>query len=226
VKSTQLQFKKSAQICENNPNPHKSVKTFLQSLSISFSGSLPMGIMNMAALQVSISQGVDHAIAFALAAIGMEGIIMFGTGRLSDTIANDPRLIRWLNRVGAALLFMIGCLFCYKVWAMDEVAKTTQSIDLPGWQYGIWLRLLNPTAILFWLGIHLALTGQKAVKHSKSHLLKFAAGGMTGTLGAYSVYIFLAHQLEGFLRPWSNFINLLLGILCLLAAFYKWRERN
>jgi threonine/homoserine/homoserine lactone efflux protein len=202
------------------------MRTFLKSLSISFSGSLPMGIMNMAALQVSISQGVGQAIAFAVSAIGIEGIIMFGTGRLSDTIANDLRLMRWLNIVGAVLLFIIGCLFCYKVWAMGEVAQSTQSIDLPGWQYGIWLRLLNPTAILFWLGIHLALTGQKAEKQSNSHLVKFAVGGMIGTMGAYSVYIFLAHQLEGFLRPWSNFINLLLGILCLLAAFYKWRERN
>ncbi len=185
-----------------------------------------MGIMNMAALQVSLTQGIREAIGFALAAGAFEGLMIYGTGYLGASLLSQPKLLRSINVISATLLFFIGCLFCYKVWATSQINQISQLPDLPGWQYGIWLRLLNPIAVLFWLGVHLALADGKGEPPNRSRLVIFAVGGIIGTLSAYAIYILLAHQLDSYLKPWSSKINLVLGIFCFAAATYKWREKS
>jgi threonine/homoserine/homoserine lactone efflux protein len=234
-------------------SPLHPMRTLLKALGISFTGSLPVGIMNMAALQVSITQGIDEAIGFAAAAISIEGLVMFGTGWFAEQLQAWPKAMRSIDRIGAMLLGVIGCMFFARAWYASGVASgvasadPTNNIEMAGWQYGIWLRLLNPTAILFWLGIHLALAdGQSGGKidpmsedqgsigplvesqgtstRAWKRLVLFAVGGMMGTFGAYSVYIGLAHQLHDFLKPFSTAINVVLGLMCFAAVAWKMKQ--
>jgi threonine/homoserine/homoserine lactone efflux protein len=196
------------------------MRTILKMIGLSFSGSLPIGIMNMAALQVSLTQGVPDALAFSATAICIEGCIMAWTGRLAQRFSMESGNIQLIKKLTLGLLVALGCFFVFK--AMTQAPVTAQSVqnEIPGWQYGITLRFLNPTAIIFWLGVHLAL-GQSTERGS-GYLVKFAVGGMIGTLCAYSVYIFSAHSLEAYLRPLSSKINVLLAILCFLGAIWRW----
>jgi threonine/homoserine/homoserine lactone efflux protein len=196
------------------------MRTIFKMIGLSFSGSLPIGIMNMAALQVSLTQGVPDALAFSATAICIEGTVMAGTGLLAQRFSMESGNIQRIKKLTLALLVLLGCFFLFK--AMTQAATTAQAAqtEMPGWQYGIWLRLLNPTAIIFWLGVHLAM-GQ-STERGWSYLVKFAVGGMIGTLCAYSVYIFSAHSLDVYLRPLSSKINLLLACLCFIGAIWRW----
>jgi threonine/homoserine/homoserine lactone efflux protein len=220
----------SSMLCATySPSQSVTIRTLLKILGLSFSGSLPIGIMNMAALQVSLDQGVAEAYGFSCSAIGIEGMIMVLTGLMAIKLQENPKWIRAIDFSTIGLLILLGIFFSYKGLIQHTIAiqSAPQQIaqTMPGWQYGITLRFLNPTAIIFWLGVHLALS-QGDQKEEQYRLVQFAVGGMIGTMCAYSVYILSAHSLETYLRPLSSKINLLLALLCFLGVIWRIREQK
>lgn len=199
--------------------------TLLKALGISFIGSLPVGIMNMSALQVTLAQGEAQGLAFSACAILIEGVIMFTTGVLAQKLTKENKRMRQMGQVTMLLLFCLGIFFLSRAMSPAAVLqKTGASTDMPGWLYGISLRLLNPTAIIYWFGVHMAMSQGKQLE--QWYFQKFAVGGMIGTFCAYSVYIFSARWLGGFLAPMSAKINILLAILCFLGIIWQWRNRE
>jgi threonine/homoserine/homoserine lactone efflux protein len=200
------------------------MRSLVRGFGISISGSLPVGIMNMAALQVSLEQGITEAIGFALTAVLIEGVIITVTGNFGEWINAKANIMKHIEWSGIVLLILIGLYFLSKAILPAATQQINQTSVLPGWQYGAWLRIINPTALLFWLGVHITLAGQKSEGARPLRVPIFAVGGMIGTLTAYGVYIGMAEQLSNFLRPFSVWLNVILGVFCILAGI--WRLKN
>ena len=63
---------------------------------ISFLGTLPLGTLNVAAMQISVSDGIRPALYFSLGALLVEIIYVRISLVAMDWVQRQQRLFRWL----------------------------------------------------------------------------------------------------------------------------------
>ena len=71
----------------------KILRVFLMGLMISFLGSLPLGTLNIAAMQLAISDGVQQAILFSLGSLSAEVVYVRLSLIAMDWVRKQQRLL-------------------------------------------------------------------------------------------------------------------------------------
>src|SRR5687767_9660491 len=75
----------------------KLLRVFVTGLFISFLGTLPLGTLNLASMQISISDGIRPAIYFALGALLVEVVYVRISLVAMDWVRRRKKLFRWLE---------------------------------------------------------------------------------------------------------------------------------
>src|ERR1700712_3944800 len=91
----------------------KLVKIFAWGLLISFLGSLPLGTLNVAAMQLGIQESIKAAILFSFGSLLVEMIYVRGSLIGIDWIRKQERLMRameWIS-LGIVLALAIGSFY-------------------------------------------------------------------------------------------------------------------
>jgi threonine/homoserine/homoserine lactone efflux protein len=120
--------------------------------AISLLGTLPLGTLNIAAMQVSISEGVRQGIYFSLGVALVEVLYV----RLSVVgISWIMKNARWLKYLEWAAVCIVLALAFGSFWAAfhptAEKSFLLQS-KLPVFLLGVSLSAINPMQIPFWFG--------------------------------------------------------------------------
>ena len=82
----------------------KLLRIFVTGLFISFLGTLPLGTLNIAAMQISISDGIRPAIYFALGALLVEVIYVRISLVAMDWVRKRKKLFRFLEWFTVAIV--------------------------------------------------------------------------------------------------------------------------
>lgn len=185
---------------------------FLWGILISFLGSLPPGVLNITATQITAEKGQQAAVIFASGSALAEAVIVrFALTGIKHIIIRR-RLLQVLELMTAGLLLAmtVGCFIAAS--RMGGIANILPAYHLPHFVTGILLTIINPLHIPFWLGWTSVLMDKQVLSPVPMEYNWYIAGTGLGTFCGFLAFIFTGPFL--FKAFESNQF-----IICLIAGF-------
>lgn len=157
---------------------------------VSFLGSLPLGTLNIAAMQISVSDGIEAAMWFSLGSL----LVEIGYVRLSlvamDWIRKQEKIFRVLEWVTLLIVLALAVSSFYAAMHPGEQKNVVLSSALPKFLLGAFMCAVNPVQIPFWFGWSTILFTKKILLPRNDHYNSYIIGIGLGTFIGNCVFIF------------------------------------
>lgn len=178
---------------------------------ISLLGTLPLGTLNIAAMQVSISEGIMEGIYFALGVAMVEVLYV----RLSvvgiSWIMKNAKLLRYMEWAAVMIVIALAAGSFWAALQPSEEKSFLLKTNLPNFLLGVSLSAINPMQIPFWFGWTTVLFS-KGVLHDRSSFYNaYTIGIGLGTLLGLMIFVFGGPYLVKALNAGQSTINFVLG---------------
>jgi threonine/homoserine/homoserine lactone efflux protein len=199
-------------------------RIFLTGMFISFLGSLPLGTLNIAAMQISISDGIVPALKFALGALVAEMIYVRLSLIAMDWIRHQQKLFRILEWVTLVIVLALAVSSFYAALHPSVQKNVILSSTLHRFFLGLFMGALNPMQIPFWFGWSTVLFTKKILLPVSSHYNSYIAGIGLGTLLGNCVFIFGGKLIAQRFNTNQHLINWIVGgIFAITALIQLWK---
>lgn len=200
----------------------KLLKVFCWGLLISFLGSLPLGTLNVAAMQIGIQESLKEAIYFSLGSLLVEmfyvRISLIGV----DWIRRQEKIMKameWLT------LLIILVLAAGSFWAAASKGDDAKNVFLQNNMHrfllGMVMSAVNPVQIPFWFGWSTILFNKKILEPVKSQYNIYIVGIGLGTLLGNCLFIFGGKWLVQRISNSQQYINWVIGSIFALTALIQ-----
>lgn len=203
----------------------KLLRIFLWGLIISFLGSLPLGTLNVAAMQIGIQESIKDALYFSFGSLLIEMIYV----RISlvgiDWVRKQERIMKIMEWITLAIVvaLAIGSFAA----AMKHGGKA-QNVFLDNKMHrfllGAFMCAINPVQIPFWFGWSTVLFTKKILEPVKSQYNTYIFGIGLGTLAGNAVFIFGGKWLVQRISNSEQYLNWVIGsIFAFTAIIQLWK---
>lgn len=202
----------------------KLLRIAFTGMFISFLGTLPLGTLNIAAMQISVSDGLRPAIYFAIGVLLVEIIYVRISLVAMDWVRKREKLFRWLEWF--TLMIIIALAVTSFIAAADPHIK--KNVILSNTIHRFWLGLfmsaINPVQIPFWFGWSSVLFTKKVLVPKPAYYNSYIAGIGMGTFIGFSVFIFGGQLLVNELNARQNVISWIIGgVFVVTAVIMLWK---
>lgn len=203
----------------------KLVRIFLWGAMISFLGSLPLGSLNVAAMQLGLQESVESALLFSLGSLLVEMIYV----RISligiDWIRKQEKLMKAMEWVtlGIVVALAIGSYIA----AMKGGGNAKNPVldnDVNRFLLGALGCAINPVVVIFWFGWSTVLFTKKILKPINSHYNSYILGIGLGAFAGNCVFIFGGKFLYAHISDAQDYMHwVIAGIFTItaLVQLYK-----
>jgi threonine/homoserine/homoserine lactone efflux protein len=168
----------------------KLLRVFLMGLFISFLGSLPLGTLNIAAMQLSISDGVEAAILFSLGSLTAEVVYVRLSLIAMDWIRKQEKIFKALEWVTLVIVIALAASSFYAATHPSVHKNIILSSTINKYLLGLVMSAVNPVQIPFWFGWSTVLFTKKILEPKDSFYNLYIIGIGLGTLLGNCVFIF------------------------------------
>lgn len=200
------------------------LRIFLTGLFISFLGSLPLGTINIAAMQIAISDGVFPAVQFVVGALIAEVAYVRLSLIAMDWVRRQHRLFRILEWATLVIVVALAVSSFYAALHPTEQKNVILSSSLPRFFLGMLMSALNPMQIPFWFGWSTVLFTKKILQPIASQYNSYTLGIGVGTLLGNCVFIFGGLLIAERFTSNQHLVNWLVGgIFTITALVQLWR---
>lgn len=193
--------------------------------AISFTGTLPPGVLNVTAFNITVQEGWYQAVLFSTGATLVEMFYLLLT----------LYSVQWLYKRQRLLYYMQWATVCLFVIIIANsfgltFGGTTAIATVPALQQGsrlligLALSAINPAQFPFWIGWNTLLFSKGTLVHNRSCYTFYIVGTGTGTLSGLGVFIAAGRLLNAHSTPSTAWINGITGAfycVCLLMLLYK-----
>ena len=191
---------------------------------ISFLGSLPLGTLNVAAMQIAITEGYTKAILFSLGSLLVEMVYV----RLSlvgmDWIRKQEKIFRILEWITLFIVVALAVSSFYAALHPKTGKNIILSSTLPKFVLGATMCAVNPVQIPFWFGWSTVLFTKKVLLPKNSHYNLYIIGIGIGTFIGNCVFIFGGQLVAGKLNSNQQILSWVIGgIFAITALIQTWR---
>ena len=199
-------------------------KIFFTGLLISFLGSLPLGTLNVAAMQISMSDGVTQAMLFAAGSLTAEIVYVRLSLVAMDWIRKQNRLFRILEWITLLIVVALAVSSFYAA-AHPKVHKNViLSSTLGRYWLGLVMSALNPVQIPFWFGWSTVLFTKKVLLPRPDYYNTYILGIGLGTFIGNCLFIFGGQLVTGILNRKEHMLSWIIGgIFTVTALIQLWR---
>ena len=196
----------------------KMLRIFATGLVISFLGTLPLGTLNIAAMQISITDGITPAMYFVLGALMVEVIYVRVSLVAMNWVISHKNLFRWLEWI--SIVIILALAISSFIAAFDPEVK--KNVLLSGGIHRFWLGVLmsalNPVQIPFWFGWSTVLFTKKVLEHKDSQYNVYIAGIGSGTFVGNLVFILGGRFIVDTLNANQKVLHWIIGGIFLITA--------
>ena len=202
----------------------KLIRILFTGLFISFLGSLPLGSLNIAAMQISITDGMVPALLFSLGSLLAEVIYVRISLIAMDWVRKQKLFFKVLEWV--TLLIVVALTISSFYAAMDPGVKKNVilSSTVPRFWLGLFMSALNPVQIPFWFGWSTVLFSKKILEPKNTHYNIYIIGIGLGTLLGNCVFIFGGKLIGDRLNNNQALLNWIIGgIFAITALIQAWK---
>ena len=196
---------------------------------IAFLAVIPPGLINMTAAKISLQEGKNEAISFA---IGASVIIFFQTFiavLFARFISNHQEIVSTLQEIG---IFIFSLLSVYFFWIAKKPKKIKTDSRVKGksnrFFLGMLLSTLNLLPIPFYVFASMTLAASGYFSFDKIPVAEFVIGVMIGSFTVFYIYIVAFKKIENKTEFLIRNINTIIGsvttfmaVLTLIKLLYK-----
>jgi threonine/homoserine/homoserine lactone efflux protein len=208
----------------------KLIRILLTGLFISFLGSLPLGSLNIAAMQISITDGMMPALLFSLGSLLAEVIYVRISLVAMDWVRKQKHFFEVLEWVTLLIVLALAVSSFYAAFHPGVKKNVILSSTLHRFWLGLFMSALNPVQIPFWFGWSTVLFSKKILEPKNSHYNVYIVGIGLGTLLGNCVFIFGGKMIGDRLNNNQSLLNLIIGgvfaITALIQAWKMFKKKN
>jgi threonine/homoserine/homoserine lactone efflux protein len=187
------------------------VKVFFWGMIVSFLGSLPLGTLNVAAMQISVQESIKNAIYFSLGSLLTEMLYV----RISlvgiNWIRKRKVLFKWMEWI--ALAIVVALAAGSFIAAMHEHHAKNVMLDnnMNRFLLGLLLSAISPMQVPFWFGWSTVLFSKNILQPKSSFYNFYIVGIGLGTLMGNCVFIFGGKYIVQKLNANQSLLNWVIG---------------
>ncbi|WP_205511312.1 LysE family translocator [Longitalea arenae] len=191
---------------------------------ISFLGTLPLGTLNIAAMQISVSDGIRPALYFSLGALLVEIFYVRISLVAMDWVTQHKKLFRWLEWVTILIITALAITNFIAAASPETQKNVILSHTIPKFYLGLAMSAVNPAQIPFWFGWSTALFTKKVLQPRNDHYNVYIAGIGLGTFLGNAVFIFGGQLIVTRLNANQGLISWIIGgVFAITAIIMAWR---
>ena len=196
-------------------------KIFFIGMLISFLGSLPLGTLNIAAMQISISDGTWQAMLFSIGSLIAEMIYVRLSLVAMDWVRKREFFFKILEWITLAIVIVLATSSFYAAMSTTVSENIVLSSTLPKIILGFSMSAVSPAQIPFWFGWSTVLLTKKILSPQNKQYNFYIAGIGMGTLFGNCVFIFGGQIVAGKLQNSHHTINWAIGSIFLITALIQ-----
>jgi threonine/homoserine/homoserine lactone efflux protein len=197
------------------------LRIFFTGMLISFLGSLPLGTLNVAAMQIAISDGLYPAFLFSSGSLVAEVIYVRLSLIAMDWVRRQQRLFRILEWATLAIVVALAVSSFYAALHPKVHKNVILSSTLNRFLLGFGMCAINPVQIPFWFGWSTVLFTKKVLLPKSSHYNMYIIGIGIGTLLGNFVFIFGGRLIAEKITSNQNILNWIIGGIFALTALIQ-----
>lgn len=208
----------------------KLTRIFITGMLISFLGTLPLGTLNVSAMQISVSDGLVPAFYFAFGALLVEMAYVRLSLVAMSWVRKQKKLLKSLEWVTLAIILALAISSFYAATQPAAGKNPILSNTLPRFWLGMLMSAVNPVQIPFWFGWSTVLFSRGILQTREKHYNAYIAGIGLGTLVGNSVFILggqlIVHRLQDSQRVLHLVIGAVFAITAMLQAWKMWKQTD
>ena len=194
------------------------VKVFFWGMLVSFLGSLPLGTLNVAAMQISVQESIQNAIYFSLGSLFVEMIYV----RISlvgiNWIRKQKKLFRWMEWITLAIVLALAAGSFIAAMEPHHAKNVMLNNNINRFLLGVMLSAISPMQIPFWFGWSTILFTKNILKPQNSYYNLYIVGIGLGTLMGNCVFIFGGKFIVQRLNTNQSLLNWIIGGIFAITA--------
>jgi threonine/homoserine/homoserine lactone efflux protein len=200
----------------------KLIKIFCWGLMISFLGSLPLGTLNIAAMQIGIQESITDAIYFSFGSLLVEMIYV----RISlvgiDWVRKQDKLMKAMEWVTLLIIIALAVgSFIAAAKGGGEAKNVLLQNNMHRFLLGILMCAINPVQIPFWFGWSTVLFTKKILEPKKDQYNSYIVGIGLGTLAGNCVFIFGGRWMVQRIANSQQYLNWVIGGIFAITAIIQ-----
>jgi len=191
---------------------------------ISFLGSLPLGTLNIASMQISISDGVIAALQFSFGSLLAEMIYVRLSLVAMDWVRKKEFLFKMLEWITLCIVIALAVFSFHAAMSKTEHENVVLSSSLPKILLGFVMSAVSPAQIPFWFGWSTVLLSKKILLPLSKHYNFYILGIGLGTMIGNCVFIFGGQLIADKLQNNQDIISWVIGgIFSVTALIQIWK---
>lgn len=203
---------------------HPLLRIFLTGMLVSFLGSLPLGTLNIAAMQISISDGYTKALLFSAGSLLVEIIYVRLSLVAMDWIRKQEKIFRILEWVTLLIVIALAISSFYAALHPSVEKNIVLDSPLPKFVLGLTMSAVNPVQIPFWFGWSTVLFTKKVLLPRNDHYNLYIIGIGLGTLIGNCVFIFGGQLIASKIKNNQHVLSWVIGgIFTITALIQIWK---
>lgn len=193
--------------------------TFFVAVAVNFIGYIPLGNINLTAMQISINKGLKQVVIFATSFALVEGIFTYILMRFAEWFATKKDFMGWLEWIMVGIFLLMGIL-SYRQSKKDrkpmQDVKKRDSI-----RTGIILGVFNPMIIPFWTIGGTYLIAHHWIVTEGLGLEIFAVGASVGSFSCLYLFGRFAQYIQNKFSFSNNVINKGIAVMFFALAILQ-----
>lgn len=200
------------------------IYTFFVGLAVSFFGTLPLGTINVAALQITSREGRKSAFQFTAGAVLMEMVYLRLVLKGIGWLVGRTKLFNALGWVTVGLLLALAVASFIAAFHKHESKNVLLNNRMNRYLLGAFMNLLNPAQLPFWFGWCTYLITNRALGTSASDFNIFTGGAAVGTILALLIFIYGGNWVVKKLNANQRKLDIGVGVVFAITALIQaWR---
>ena len=200
----------------------KLLRIFWWGLMISFLGSLPLGTLNVAAMQIGIQESIRQAIYFSLGSTLVEMIYVRVSLVGIDWIRKQAKLMKAMEWItfGIVLALAIGS-FIAASHGGENAKNPILNNSMNRFLLGVVGCAINPVVVVFWFGWSTVLFTKKILEPVNSQYNSYIVGIGIGAFAGNCIFIFGGNFLYSKIANAQHYMHWVIGGIFTLTALIQ-----
>lgn len=187
-------------------------------MMVSFLGTLPLGTLNVAAMQISVQENVKNAIMFALGNLTVEMFYVRVSLVGINWIRKQKKLFRWMEWITLAIVIALAVGSFIAAAKPHEAKNVMLDNNINRYLLGLMLSAISPVQIPFWFGWSTVLFTKNILLPKNSFYNLYIVGIGLGTLLGNCVFIFGGKWIVNELNGSQSLMNWIIGGIFAVTA--------
>jgi len=201
-----------------------AVRIFFTGMLVSFLGSLPLGTLNIAAMQIAIADSVRNALLFSLGSLTAEMVYVRLSLVAMDWVRKQEKIFKWLEWLTLVIIVALAVASFIAAGHPESSKNVLLNNNLPSYLLGLTMSAINPIQIPFWFGWSTVLFTKKLLLPNNTHYNFYTVGIGIGTLLGNCVFIFGGRLVAGKIQNNQSLLNYIIGgVFVVTALIQAWR---